>query len=123
MIDILLNGKAPRWLPAVGKGSQPVLLRPGANKVSPGYWDSVRNHAGVKAMLRTKRIELDVSPVKLREHSHAPDRERGLIDLTVEKAEPWIDACEDLNLLTTWRNADRRKAIHKRIDDRISELG
>lgn len=45
-----------------------------------------------------------------------------LAELTIEKARPFIDACNDVEVLERWAESDTRTGIRKAIEERTEEL-
>lgn len=95
------------------------FMRPGTHTIPEAHWDAVKNHAAVRAWLKSGRL---VEGAAVAEPPEPPDPLSALRDMTVSEAQPHIDASSNRDELARWRNADRRKGIHEAIDDRLAEL-
>lgn len=137
LIDVLVTRPAPFWLPAMaerdpdtGEKIRPIcsklLLAPGANRVPKERWLQAMQHPTVRIHVEVGTLKVDASAREVAEHTHAPDPMSGLEELTVDKARPWIEASESLDLLSRWRTGEtkgkRRVGILELIDARTAEL-
>ncbi len=132
-VDVFVPTRRVVWLPAIivrdkdgnrTNISHPkFLLSHGSNQVPKPYWDKVSAMDQVQLMLDTEQI-VEGAPAKKRAAAAAtsPDAARGLVDLTIANAGPFIEASSDPEELARWRNADRRAGIHNAIDERMSFL-
>jgi hypothetical protein len=138
-IIILVTRPAPFWLPSKAE-RDPVtkkkirsicgklLLRPGANRIKRSRWEMTADHPTIQAHLAPEvgTLKLGADAAAVAKHTHAPDSQRGLEDLTIDKAKPWIAACTDQGTLSKWRNIEsggkNRGGILDLIDDRAEEL-
>jgi hypothetical protein len=137
MVDILVTRASIFWLPSkaerdpkTGKKLRPVcgklMLRPGANRIRRKRWEMTADHPTIQAHIRAGTLKVDPDAEEVRDHTHTPDPVRGLEDLTVAKAAPWIEAATDVNLLSKWRTAEvkgkNRRGVLEAIDTRTEAL-
>lgn len=122
-VDVIVEGAGGVWLPAAGSHGKR-LLRPGTNSVPAEHWACVEEHPAIMNKLTCEPpvLRIAADDEERRTHSHVPDAHRGLRDLTVAKARPYIAGTIDRAQLEAWRNGDERKTIGRLIDDRLAEL-
>lgn len=92
---------------------KPVDIAKGTNEVT----DKLRDVPYYKTLLKAGVI-LEISDMPLDEGTAPANLKR----FTVAAAVPIIQAEDDINLLTAWKDSDDRKGIQEEIEQRIMEL-
>ena len=132
-IDIFVPKRRVVWLPAVSEPDKalgrPRLIHPkmllsaGANSIPSHYWDKISDMPQVRSLIENEQIVIG-APAKQRAAASptTPDAVRGVSELKVSVALPFIEASSNATELAGWRNADRRVSVHNAIDKRVAYL-
>ena len=136
MIDVHAHG-GPVWLPRTttgrDKSGQPLntgeafdalLLGVGSNMVDPRYWAFCEKNAQVQALIASQRITVGhTDAVQAQRRARAekqPSQSEGLRELSADEARTFINACDDVTVLSRWLTQESKSKARKAVRDMSS---